>query len=347
MESKELVIKANDLIEGFVDMNQNEYKFTLYLVSKIKKDDKELQKQTVTVQEFADVLGVQTTWLYTYLEEFENKLLAKKIAIKYPNGDRLGVNWFSYIKYYHREGKIEVAFNHYLSPYLLQLDIPYTKYFLDNIKNLDSIHALRLYELLKQYENIGSRKFDVDILKQMMGHEPTMYPNYFNFKLKVLKKAQDEINAKTDITFEFIESKKIKKKVVEVTFKIYPKNKNMVIEAEKQVKEVEQPSSSVYDVISAFKTLYDGELMSVFVSKMIEKTSIEHVQECLITYEDYIQGRNPSNKGADFYSYVTKGYENTSNSKKSKPQYANFDQRDYSDDYFEKFYVNVNNTEKK
>lgn len=40
--SNDLVIKANNLIEGFMGMTQNEYKFTLYLISKINKGDKSL-----------------------------------------------------------------------------------------------------------------------------------------------------------------------------------------------------------------------------------------------------------------------------------------------------------------
>ena len=59
MENKSsLIVKQNNLIEGFMDMTRNEYKLTLYLISKINKNDKDFRKQKISVNEYANLLGI-------------------------------------------------------------------------------------------------------------------------------------------------------------------------------------------------------------------------------------------------------------------------------------------------
>lgn len=78
---------------------------------------------------------------------------------------------------------------------------------------------------------------------------------------------------------------------------------------------------------------------------MLDKRGIEYIRECLKAYKNHLENRTVSNIAGDFFTYVMKGYEKPV--KKSKqPSYANFEQRDYSEDYFEKFYA-TSKTDKK
>jgi plasmid replication initiation protein len=330
----DLVIKSNSLIEGFMNMTQNEYKFILYLISKIKKEDKEFRKQSISVKEFAEILNVKSEWLYTYLKSFEESLVSRKIKILHKNGDRLYIPWFGYIRYKEFEGIIEVAFNYDLSPFLINIDIPYTKYFLANVKCLDSIYAIRIYELLKQYESLNSRTVEINLLKQMLGIKDDEYKLYGDFKRRVILKAQEEINLKTDIYFEFQEIKQHRKKVTALQFIISSKSK------EEHRKEIAVPSEHLKEIIEEFKRLYNGVLIDTFVQKMLDKKGIEHIRECLKTYQDHIQHRTISNIAGDFFTYVMKGYEKPIK-KIHIPTYADFKQRDYSEEFFEKFYANL------
>ena len=157
MEINNLVVKTNNLISGFMDMSKNEYKFVLYLVSKIKKDDKEFRKQRISVKEFRELLGYKGKGLHDYMKTFERSLISKSIIIISDNGNRLTMPWFGYLKYIEKEGIIEVAFNYDVSPFLLEIDVAYTKYYLSNVKGLSSYQVIRIYELLKQYQKIGER----------------------------------------------------------------------------------------------------------------------------------------------------------------------------------------------
>ncbi|OCL28753.1 hypothetical protein U472_00085 [Orenia metallireducens] len=165
-ERNELIVKENHLIEGFVEMTKNEYKFILYLISKIKKDDKNFRKQKVSVKEFSDVLDYKGEGLYQYMKEFEDSLIKKHIRIENSEGDRVKINWLSYIRYFNDAGTLDVAFNSDLVPYLLNLDTRFTKYLLKNIIGLNSIYSIRIYELLKQYEKIKKRVIKLEDLKK-------------------------------------------------------------------------------------------------------------------------------------------------------------------------------------
>jgi plasmid replication initiation protein len=97
---------------------------------------------------------------------------------------------------------------------------------------LPSTYSIRIYELLKQYEKIGKRKFDLQELKEIVGAveqievkgkkvEKDNYPLYGNFRQKVLLKAERDLENYTDIRFEF-EALKKGRKVKEIMFYIFP-----------------------------------------------------------------------------------------------------------------------------
>jgi hypothetical protein len=82
---------------------------------------------------------------------------------------------------------------------------------------LQSSYSIRIYELLKQYEKLRERSFQLSELREKLGIEDTEYSLYGNFKQRVLLQAQKELVKITDITFEFKE-KKLGRRVVGVLF---------------------------------------------------------------------------------------------------------------------------------
>lgn len=51
---------------------------------------------------------------------------------------------------------------------------------------------MRFYEICKEKERIGTFEFEVDKLKRMFNIEHK-YKNYFDFKMKVVVQAQNEL----------------------------------------------------------------------------------------------------------------------------------------------------------
>jgi plasmid replication initiation protein len=356
-ENKALVVKANDLIEGFTDMTQIEYKFTLYLISKIEgriayekmdlnnlsdKDIKNFQIQTVTVKEFAELIAYKGNSIYEYVENFQEELAGKTIKVRVYTEKgyiRRDIPWFGYMQYEQSEAKITVTFNEFLIPYLLKIDVPYTKYFLSNVKHMDSVYSIKMFELLKQYEKIGWRKFEVEELRQILEIKPNEYKNYFDFKKNAILRAQKEIREKTDITFEFDEEKR-GKKIVAIRFSIKTNKKD-----ESYKEDLSEKSNEIKEITEEFKRLYNGNLL--YVDKMIDKKGLEHVRECLKNFKDYITSDVKAIEKM-FYAFVMDGenwvkptaYRAIPTSGQV-PSYANFEQREYDEKYYEKFYANL------
>ncbi len=125
---------------------------------------------------------------------------------------------------------IEVSFAPEMKPYLIQLKSQFTMYDARNILKLPSTYSIRIYELLKQYERIGKRKFELDELKHIIGVKEEIevngkkvyrdsYPLYGNFRQRVLLKAQKDLKKYTDIQFTF-EPKRTGRKITHLIFYI-------------------------------------------------------------------------------------------------------------------------------
>ena len=102
----------------------------------------------------------------------------------------------------------------------MQLKGQFTRYRLKNVVQLRSAHTIRIYELLKQYEVIKSRRMTLGELRAILGIENARtYDLYGNLKSKILIPAQTELANRTDIAFTFDEIKE-GRKVVAVRFHI-------------------------------------------------------------------------------------------------------------------------------
>jgi hypothetical protein len=98
---------------------------------------------------------------------------------------------------------------------------------LKNVIRLKIIYSIRIYELLKQYERIGQRTFEIGELRKILGVKPNEYKKYNDFKRKVLHTAQRELSLKTDIEFKFSEMK-TGRKITDIEFVIFRSEQNNI-----------------------------------------------------------------------------------------------------------------------
>lgn len=234
-----LIRKANDLVEARYKFDIWETRVFTKMLTLIRQDDADFKEYRIYLKDIISDFGLQSDkaayqWLKTgalKLGEKTVKILRdtdeglKEFRTKIVAGTESFVN--------DEDGKyIDVSFHPRMKPYLLALKSRFTVYDARNILKLPSTYSIRIYELLKQYEKIGKRKFDLQELKEIVGAveqievkgkktEKDNYPLYGNFRQKVLLKAERDLENYTDIRFEF-EALKRGRKVKEIMFYIFP-----------------------------------------------------------------------------------------------------------------------------
>jgi plasmid replication initiation protein len=225
MNKNIIVKKPDELVHFRGEFGESELKLSTYLVS-LLEENKSIYE--IDVKEYLKKFD-KNLKDYDYLYNVCLNLTKKQLIIKDRFKKRFEIyNFLSGVKY--DKGVLMVEFSQMLMEYLIQIKKNYLKYEIKNIMVLGSKYSIRLYEILKnKYEK--TKKFQKDIFLKIKVDElrellavPLSY-KYNMFKRRVIEKAQEEINEKTDIVFSFEEKKK-GRKVDEIIFIIKSKYPN-------------------------------------------------------------------------------------------------------------------------
>ncbi len=271
---KALVTKSNNLVEARYHFSIWETRVFTKLVSLIQPGDEDFKKYKLQIRDLVSFFGVNDNDAYVKIKAVPDNLLKKVVTIPYTeNGEerflKTGLIAQASIPK-KKEGYIELSFHPDLKPYLLQLKRTFLSYDIRNVLKISSVYSVRIYELLKQYEKIGKREFDINTLKVILGVSDK-YKLYGHFKSRIILKAQKDLKLHTDIFFDFKEIKS-KRKVVSIIFKI-KKNKNLEI-AEKTEKGDKNPSQQK----EIENKLLDWGISRNTLKKYINKYTLEHLK---------------------------------------------------------------------
>jgi plasmid replication initiation protein len=228
------VVKENILNEAKIDprMKLLEYRLILIAMSKISPLAQEVGYIYFTVKDFCELLEIRKDSMYSYIKKASKSLASRTLTVENKKKkEGITIPWLSEIKY--NESLIRIQFNTKLEKHILNIkkENGYTKYFIKNILYLKSKYSVRTYELLKQVEKIGEKKFDLIDFREKIGAVKKSYNQMFAFRKEVLKKVIDEINICTDIIIN-VEETKENRRVKELIFYIRSKkdlNNNLEI----------------------------------------------------------------------------------------------------------------------
>ena len=228
---KRKVTKSNSLIEARYRLSINEQRLILLYISMLTPELEDMPIVRLKVKDIIQALEINSEKYYSELKEILKKLRSRVLEIPTDTGYII-TGWIDSARYYAKKGEIVLRLSPELKPYLLKLKEAFTTYYLKNVLKLRSFYSVRIYELLKQYENIGKRRIGVEELRQMLKIDSNKYKKYSDFKRFVLLTSQKELKSKTDIYFDFREIK-VGRKVVEIEFLIKRnKGKNNVEDVE-------------------------------------------------------------------------------------------------------------------
>ncbi len=232
-----IVFQHNNLIEANYKLTLQEKRIIMWLISQIKPTDEDFKKHTISTKDFCDLIGIETD--YSYIHKTIEKLMEKVMSIKkLDTNSVMMVHWVGYAEYWINEGKIEMSCHPEMTPFLLELKSKFTAISLSDLMKFNSIYAVRVYELLKQYETIGERIIELTSMRKMLGIENKL-KQYKEFKETVLLMAQREINVKSDIEIKF-EEIKTGRKITKIKFIIKKNLRNQITEDVESV-EIKRP----------------------------------------------------------------------------------------------------------
>lgn len=292
-----VIFQHNNLVEAKYSLTLQEKRLILLLISKIQTEDENFKKHELSVQEFMDLMELKGKANYKELQKVTLGLMRKVLIIKKPEKRTLTqVNWLNYAHYEEGSGRVELAFSDVMKPFLLHLKSQFTAIHLTDLMQFKSIHAIRIYELLKQFQDIGERTLSIEEIKDCCGVKEKL-KKYSDFEKKILLISQREINEKSDIKFTF-ERVKRSRKIVAIRFiikrnKAYEKRKN----PEKYSKEEKRkPGIEV--------TLRDFGFSKRVIKTIVEENTEQQIQDAINAVDIQISKGRVRNPKAMFLTAI-------------------------------------------
>ncbi len=218
------VVMDNSLIMARQNLSLQEFKLIRLIIMQIIANDLDFRFYEVSPADFARIIGNQDiSNIYHAANSLCDGLMSKKIELCSEDGSWVKYNWTSMARYDSKTKKMQIKLNSDLKPFLLGLVEKgyYTQYSYDNIAQMSSTHAGRIFEML--LANIKTHKLpnegiSIILTKQQIidgcmlykkdkkgnilidpeTKQPVeKYERISQLKAKVIKKACEEITDKT------------------------------------------------------------------------------------------------------------------------------------------------------
>ncbi len=225
VKESSLVVKSNALVNAMFDLSLQGNRFLAFAISLLDRhQEPEIGKPIeleIPVKEFAATFELDQKSAYREIEILADQLQRKIITLQPDqslNGRRVKVGIITKQEYLDGAGRVWLRFDEDLVPHLLGLKAQFTQYRIKDVYQFSRASSWRVYELLKQYKEIGKREFEIEEFKRKVG-VPNLYPRIGDLKKRVIDPAVAEINATSDIKVQY-EQKKRGRRVVGFIFLI-------------------------------------------------------------------------------------------------------------------------------
>ena len=246
-QNSEIVCKSNALIEASYRLSLYEQRLILTAISQVRRDQQVSDDVVYYVRaaDFAAQVGIDVNGAYRQLNAAVERLFERRLTVyQNPNGKgpikgKKGqkgktIRWIQMMDHDAPAGMVGIRFVKDILPYLSQLSQEYTKYLLKDVGSMTSVYAIRLYELLMQWQSTGTRTVSITWLRQAFGLEDK-HQAINDFKKAVIRPAVEQVNAATPLFVEWSQ-KKTGRRVTHLvfTFGLKTERSKQIEKAEKQ-----------------------------------------------------------------------------------------------------------------
>ena len=191
------------------NMTLQELRFFSIYLSKIDPYNVNTRCVRFPIEDFQRIMGFGKLNL-AQLRASTDSLLCKIVHVPDENGR--GMRAFQLFKECHIFQDdagcwyMEIDAHDKALPLMFEFKNRYFTYELWNALRLKSPNQVRMYEILKQYENLHKRELTVSELRELLGIGMTEYTGrtgWSNFKKKVLDSCQQALKETTDICYTY------------------------------------------------------------------------------------------------------------------------------------------------
>ena len=232
-KKNDLVVKSNRLVEASYRLGLNEQRIILYAICRCREEQKGLFPDlpvTITADAFMKQFpSADKSNVYGQLKEAMNALYNRSVTIHDtdPATKKARVRetrWISEKAYIDGAGHVQIVFTPEVIKYITRLEVEFTSYQLEKVGHMTSAHAVRIYELLTQHRDIGTRTLNLAWLRDVLQIEPGEYKLTANFINRIIEPSVDQINKHSDITVGY-KPKKTGRAITDFVFKIRDKER--------------------------------------------------------------------------------------------------------------------------
>lgn len=229
---KGLVVKDTVLINASYNLETTEQRLIMLAIMRAREKGESIttsSKLEIHASSYAQLFGVSLDAAYKALKEAVNNLFNRQFSYTqvHKKTGKVGLvksRWVSRIFYVDDLGLLEITFAPDVVPLVTQLERRFTSYQVEQVANLTSKYAIRLYELLIAWRSAGKTPFiPLKEFRAQLGVEETEYKAMNHFKARVLNIAIQQINTHTDITVKY-EQHKAGRTITGFSFTFKPKN---------------------------------------------------------------------------------------------------------------------------
>ena len=208
----DLVVKDNALINASYNLEVTEQRLILLSIIRARETGQGISsdsKLEIHASDYASRFDVTKEAAYNALKNAVNNLFERKFSFKEVHKDTnkeivVKSRWVSRIAYIDDLATLEVTFAPDVVPLITRLEKHFTSYQLKQVAQLTSKYAIRIYEFLIAWKDVGKTPvISLSEFREKLGLDLSEYQRMVNFKSRVLEPAIKQINDLTDITVKY------------------------------------------------------------------------------------------------------------------------------------------------
>lgn len=279
-----LVVKDNALINASYNLEVTEQRLMLLAIINARETGNGItadSKLQIHASDYMKHFNVDKKTAYEALKNAVDNLFNRQFSFREVRGGTdfiVKSRWVSRIAYATNEAILEITFAPDVVPLILRLEEHFTSYQLKQVTQLTSKYAIRLYELLIAWREVGKTpQIELSEFRHKLGVEDNEYKDMHNFKKRVLEPSIKQINEHTDITVK-VEQHKKGRSVSGFSFKFKQKQQPKI---EKPVDPKRDPNTPDF-----FIPMTDAQ-RHLFAHKLSEMHEMSEYSVGTESYEDF------------------------------------------------------------